>query len=152
MKKDILLRALFGAPIGLAISTLITIAISAFVGDGLYHPVVPELAAACGGELNAVLAQAACSLLYGAGWGAASVIWQLESWSLLRRSAVHLIVCSAVTFPIAYLMRWMRHSIGGVLAYFGIFFAVYVIIWLAQYAAIRRQIRQMNDKMRDRHG
>ena len=43
MKKRILCRALIGAPIGLAISTAITIFSSLIYGDGNYYPVVPAL-------------------------------------------------------------------------------------------------------------
>ena len=43
MKKRILCRALIGAPIGLAISTAITIFSSLIYGDGNYYPVVPVL-------------------------------------------------------------------------------------------------------------
>ncbi|MGX8704280.1 MAG: DUF3021 family protein, partial [bacterium] len=66
MKKKILHRCLIGAPIGLAISTLITIMISLIVGDGRYYAVVPEAVSDFGTEINAVLAQAVFSMLYGA--------------------------------------------------------------------------------------
>ena len=42
MKKRILCRALIGAPIGLAISTAITIFSSLIYGDGNYYPVVRQ--------------------------------------------------------------------------------------------------------------
>ena len=57
MKKRILCRALIGAPIGLAISTAITIFSSLIYGDGNYYPVVPALVEQCGNEINAVVAQ-----------------------------------------------------------------------------------------------
>ncbi len=149
MKKKILVRCLIGAPIGLALSTLITIVISALVGDGNFYAVVPELAEDCGTELNAVMLQAFFSMLYGAAWAGASVIWEAEGWSLLRQTLTHLAVCSCTTFPVAYLMRWMEHSVTGVTLYFGIFFAIYFIIWCSQYAAIKRRILQMNEKVKE---
>lgn len=48
------IRCLIGAPIGLALSTIITIAISLTVGDGRFYAVVSELIADCGTEINAV--------------------------------------------------------------------------------------------------
>ena len=45
MKKKVIIRCLIGAPIGLALSTIITIAISLTLGDGHYYAVVPELIA-----------------------------------------------------------------------------------------------------------
>lgn len=151
MRKKIILRSLLGMPIGLAVNYLITILISLAIADGNYYPVGPELIETCGSEINAVLLQTIFSLLYGAMWGGASVIWEMESWSLLRMTVTHLIICSTVTFPIAYLMRWMSHNIMGILLYFGIFLAVYVLIWISQYQAIKRQIKQINHKMRDKN-
>ncbi len=148
MKKKILLLCLLGAPVGLALSTLITIAISFSVGDGVFYPVVPQLAAQCGGELNAVLLQAGCSMLYGAAWAGASVIWTLEGWSLLRQTVTHLLVCSAATFPIAYLMYWIPHNAAGALLYFGIFAGIYLAVWLLQYAATKKKLRQINERLR----
>ena len=52
MKKMILRRCLAGAPIGLAISTAITIIISLNIGDGKYYAVTPELTADCGSEIT----------------------------------------------------------------------------------------------------
>jgi hypothetical protein len=149
MKKKVLLRCLLGAPLGLALSTIITILISLAVGDGSFYPVVPELTADCGSEINAVLLQAVCSLLYGAAWAGASVIWETESWSILRQTLTHLVVCSLATFPIAYFMRWMRHTASGVLLYFGIFFAIYLAIWLSQYSAMKKRVEELNRKVRE---
>lgn len=147
MKKKIILRSLLGAPIGLAVSHLITVLISLAVADGNFYPVVPELIADCGSEMNAVLLQTLFSILYGAVWGGASVIWDMERWSLLRMTVTHLIICSVMTFPIAYLMYWMSHDAKGIFLYFGIFLASYLFIWVSQYQSMKRQIRQINNKV-----
>ncbi len=147
MKKKVLFRCLLGAPLGLAISYCITILISLAVADGNFYPTVPELISDCGSEMNAVLLQAVCSLLYGAAWAGASVIWEVERWSLLRMTVTHLLICSAATFPIAYFLRWMKHSVVGILSYFGIFLAVYLCIWLTQFFAMRKKIQQINDRI-----
>lgn len=147
MKKKILVRCLVGAPIGLAVSVLISIAMSLAVGDGVYYAVVPELARDCGGELNAVALQAVLSLVYGAAWGGASAIWEMDRWSLLKQTAAHLVVCSLATFPIAYFTRWMSHSLPGILGYFGVFFLIYAAIWASLYSALKRRVAQMNRKL-----
>ena len=148
MKKKILHRCLIGAPIGLAISTLITIVISLIVGDGRYYAVVPEAVSDFGTEINAVLAQAVFSMLYGAAFAGASAVWETD-WSLLRMTLTHLLICSAATFPIAYGMRWMKHSLGGVLKYVGIFIAIYALIWIVMYGGIKRKIKAMNERVRE---
>ncbi len=144
MKKKLLLLCGVGAALGVALSTLITIFISLTVGDGRFYAVVPELIEDCGGELNAVMLQTALSMLYGAAWAGAALIWKQDRWSLTRQTVTHLIICSAATFPVAWLCRWMRHDAVGAALYFGIFFAVYALIWLGQYLGIRRRVREMN--------
>lgn len=144
--KKAITRVLIGAPIGLAISTVITIIISLFRNDGLYHAVVPELVNDLGTEMNAVLVQALLSMLYGAAYAGASVIWELD-WSLLRQTLTHLCICSLATFPTAYFMHWMEHSVKGACIYFGIFFAIYLIIWLSMYSKMKRRVAIINRKV-----
>ena len=147
MKRKVLLRCLAGAPIGLAISTIITIIISLTVNDGVYYAVVPELIDDCGNELNAVILQAVLSLIYGAAWAGASVIWEIDHWSLLKQTVTHLVICSLSTFPIAYFTRWMSHNAKGILLYFGIFFGIYLLIWLSQYSVMKKRLEQINEKL-----
>lgn len=150
MLKKVLLRCLFGAPIGLAIGTVITIIISLTVGDGVYYAVVPELIADCGSEINAVVFQSVLSLIYGAAWAGASVIWENERWSILKQTVIHLIICSAATFPIAYFARWMPHNANGVLLYFGIFVVIYIVIWLSQYSSMKKKVQQINERLNNK--
>jgi len=147
MLKKVLLRCLYGAPLGLAIGTVITIIISLVVGDGTYYAVVPELIRDCGSEINAVVFQSILSLIYGAAWAGASVVWENEHWSILKQTVIHLIICSAATFPIAYFARWMPHNGNGVLLYFGIFVVIYIGIWLSQYTAMKKKVKQINERL-----
>lgn len=142
------LRALVGAPIGLAYSTVITIIISLAQGDGKYYAVAPEMITDIGSESIAVLIQALCSMLYGAAFAGASVVWDTD-WSLTKMTVVHFLICSAATFPIAYLIRWMDHTPSGVLRYFGIFLAVYIAIWVGQYMRIKRNVDAINKKVKN---
>lgn len=151
MKKKIITRALIGAPIGLTISTLITINFSLIFGEGAYFAVPHDLISACGSEIKAVILQTVFALLYGAMWGGASVIWEMENWSILKMTLTHLIVCSAASFPIAWFMQWMPHNIPGALCFFGLFFAIYAVIWLSQYCAIKKQVALMNSRLPSRN-
>ena len=144
MKKKVLTRALFGAPIGLLITNVIAIGISYAVGDGRFYPVTPALEQWCGNELNAVFWQTLVTLLYGAVFGGASVIWDMERWSLLRQTVTHLLVVSLTTLPVALFLGWMQPSLGSILGYFGLFFAIYTAIWLSIWFSIRRRLRRIN--------
>lgn len=148
MKKKVILRSLIGAPIGLSISFIITLIISVIINKGEYYPVVPQLTALCSNELNAVVIQTICSLLYGAAFGGASVIWEIENWSLLKQTVIHCLVISVSMLPIAYCMYWIPHSFLGIASYIVIFFFIYFFIWFAQYFAMKKRIQEFNDKVK----
>ncbi len=148
MKKKLIIRCLFGAPIGLTISYIITIIVSLCINKGVYYPAAHELIKVCGGELNAVIVQMICSLIYGAVFAGSSVIWELDNWSLLKQTAVHCSIVSLTTFPIAYLMHWFPHNIIGVIVYFAILLFIYAGIWFSQYNAMKKKLRSMNDKLK----
>ena len=150
MKKQILLRGMLGFPLGLAMGYLITIFISLTVSDGRYYPCVPELAAVMGNEINAVLLQAVLYGILGAGFGACSVIWQIESWGILKQTGIYFSIISVIMLPTAYVSYWMEHSLKGILSYFGIFVLIFATVWIVQYAAARHNVRKMNETLYSR--
>ena len=147
MKKRLLKRGLFGFPVGIAVGFVITLMISACVGDGSFYPVTPELIESMGSELNAVALQTALCGLMGTGFAMASLIWELDSWSLARQSGVYFALACMIMLPVAYIANWMEHSLGGFLAYVGIFVAIFLAVWLAQYLSWKRKIRKMNERV-----
>ena len=144
MKKKLLVRALLGLPVGISIGFLITVGISAAIGDGAFHPVAPILLERMGGELRAVALQTGLCALMGAGFAMASLIWELDSWSLAIQSGVYVAIVAALVLPVAYLAGWMEPSLVGFLSYFGIFVSIFVGMWLSQYLFWRARIRKMN--------
>ncbi len=152
MKRTIVKRGLLGLPLGIAIGFLISLAISMFIGDGLFHPVAPELAVAMGGELNAVVFQTVLCAVMGAGFAMASVIWEMDSWSLAKQSIVYFLIASVLMLPIAYASNWMEHSFVGFLSYAGIFVAIFVVVWIAMYLSWKWRIGKMNASIGNGHG
>ena len=149
MKKQLIKRGLLGFPLGISIGYVITVIVSAVVADGSFYPVTPELMAAVGNELNAVILQTVLCGIMGSGFAMASVIWEIDSWSLVKQSGIYFAIACAVMLPIAYIANWMQHSVSGVLSYIGIFIAIFVFVWLAQYFAWKRKIKKMNDKVQN---
>ena len=145
MKKKIIMRGLFGLPVGIAFGFIITIIISACIGKGIYYPVKPSLIDVAGSELNAVILQTVLCGIMGAGFAMASVIWELDSWSLAKQSGIYFLIACVIMLPIAYVTNWMKHTILGVLSYAAIFAAIFVVVWLLQYILWKRKIKKMND-------
>ena len=145
MKNQIIKRGLVGFPVGIAIGFVITLIISACIGDGFYYPVTPELIGSMGNEMNAVNLQTALCGIMGSGFAMASVIWELDSWSLAKQSGIYFLIACIIMFPIAYIANWMKHSIAGVLSYVCIFIVIFVVVWITQYLSWKRKIKRMND-------
>ena len=144
MKKKIIMRGLLGLPTGIAIGCVITLIISACIGNGSFYPVTPELIDTMGNELNAVILQTVLCAVMGVGFAAASVIWELDSWSLAKQSGIYFAIISVIMLPIAYVTNWMKHTALGVLSYVAIFVAIFIIVWLSQYLLWKRKIKKMN--------
>ena len=147
MKKKLISRFVLGGLISLCVSHMITLFISLCIGNGAYHAVSPALTERCGTELNAVLFQSIGSLLYGGTLSGCSVIWELDGWSTLKKTVVHLLITSLVTFPIAFILNWMPHTLSGAALYFLCFILFYAAFWIAQCIVTRRKLRQLNARL-----
>lgn len=151
MIKKAILRFVLGAPIGITISYLITVIISASIGTGNFYPCAPQLVEQMGNELNAVILQTVLSALYGGGSAAISVIWEQDKWSIAKQTGLFFLLLSVISIPIAYFANWMPHNIKGILIYFGIyigiFVLIFVIIWFIRFMLIKREILKMNEKI-----
>jgi len=150
MKKKILFRSFFGAPIGVTISLMITVIFSLCTGQGEYYHAPPALVDWCGGnETTAVIVQMICSMIVGAVCGGASVIWEIEKWNLLKQTLINFAVIAVPFFGLGYIMNWMPHHIYGALGYVGGFAGGYVVMWCAIYFSIKAKLKKMNKQLQE---
>ncbi len=145
--KSIIVRSALGFPLGVFISTFITLCISLGVGDGTFYAVVPSLIETMGSELNAYLLQFILSGLLGIAFAAGSLIFEQDHWSLIKQTSLHFCLVTVAMFPVAYYSHWMQHSFKGFLLYFLIFVVLYLIIWISQYVFWRRKITRLNHSL-----
>ena len=89
MKKKIIIRGLLGLPIGIAVGFIFSLIISIFIGNDVFYPVSPTLIKTVGNELDAVILQTSLYSLIGIGFSAASVIWEIDTWSLAKQSGIY---------------------------------------------------------------
>ncbi len=147
MKKKIVSRGILGFPIGIAIGYWITIFVSLTLADGSYSPCVPELASAMGSEINAVVFQTILCGVVGAGFAGSSIIWEIESWSILKQTGIYFLLISVIMLPIAYFAYWMEHSVAGFLSYFGIFVLIFAVVWMMQFVIGKHIVKRMNENL-----
>ena len=144
MKKKALIRGLIGFPGGVTICLIINIIESMTVGDGRFYACVPELVELAGSEIMAVILQTVLAGLVGSIYGAASVIWDMETWSIAKQSGIFFAIAAITMMPISYLLNWMEHSVTGIISFFLIFLVIFVVIWITMYLIWRRKIRELN--------
>ena len=150
MLKKTICRGALGFPLGICIGYLITIGISLSLATGQYSPCPPLLVEQFGSELAAVVFQAVLCGVLGAAFAAASIIWELETWSIAKQTGIYFLVVSVAMLPIAYFAQWMEHSLAGFLLYFGIFVVIFVVMWLIQYLVWNNKIQRMNASIKEK--
>lgn len=147
MKKKIFLRGILGFPIGVTLGYFITIVLSLIYANEYYSPCVPDLISIMGSEIYAVLVQALLCGLLGTGFAAASVIWEIDHWGIVKQTGIYFIISSVIMMPIAWITYWMEHSVSGVLKYFGIFVLIFVLIWIIQFVIGKNDVKRMNENL-----
>lgn len=148
MKNKLLSRCLLGAPIGVVVSTVVTVIISLCTGHGEYYAAPHELVDWCGNEITAVIIQFVCALAVGAIGGGSSVVWSMEKWSLTKQTLVHFAVIAVPYFSISYVLNWLPHNLFGSLGFVAAFIVVYVIIWVSVYLSVKFKLKKMNERLR----
>lgn len=152
MGKKAFFRGLLGFPLGIAMGHVISIAQSLVWAEGYFSPCVPSLIEVMGSEIAAVVLQTVLCGILGAGFAAASVVWQMERWSLARQTGIYFLIVSLVMLPVAYVCCWMEHTVWGFLSYFAIFLGIFVLIWLIEVFAWRMAVKAMNGRLKEKQG
>ena len=65
---------------------------------------------------------------------AASVIYEIENWSLFKQSVIHFLIMLVTVLPLLYISGW--YKLNSVLEYvkvFGIFLFVGIVLWSISY-------------------
>lgn len=147
MKKKIIERTIPGFFMGIAIGQIISVLISLVSGNGEFIVCAPEFTELVGNEAAAGAVQTLLCGVMGAGFAAASVIWELDSISIAAQTGICFGIYSIIMFPIAYFANWMEHSAAGILSYAGIFIASFGLVWVIQYFIWKKKIKAINEKI-----
>ena len=130
MKKNAVFRASLGFSIGVLISALI---MSSFAStDELFSRMM-------------LLSQLVGSGLYGAICMGATIVYDIEEWSLLRATLTHYVITFASFFITNKLLGWFDSDI--LLFAFVLLSIGYVGIWIVEYTAWKISVSQMNSTL-----
>ncbi len=74
-----------------------------------------------------------------------SVIYEIESWSILRVTATHFVIAFSAFFIIGLFNGWLTPQINLENAIVtGCVLIVYIAIWLIQYFIYKKEVREIN--------
>jgi hypothetical protein len=144
LRKTFVIRGILGIIIGLAIGyTMLTILA---IGFGLTSMVNPRAPFASNTSL-ALIVQYFSTAVLGLIFGLASVIWEIDRWSLVKRTAIYFLATASSMIAVTLLSGWIPLEWGYLLAFLGIFVLIFGIIWLVIWFIARRVSRRIDPKV-----
>ncbi len=99
-------------------------------------------------DLKSALPHILLGGLYGAVAMGSTVVYDIEKWSIARATATHFLLIIGLYCVLVFSMGWFRIEDPAFWIVIAIMIVGYVLIWLLQYLAYKRKVRQMNDNLR----
>ena len=147
MKKEVAKRAIMGFIYGVFIGQTILIIESLFMRDGNFYAVSNNLLELAGTKIAAVIIQYFLTGIIGTTFAATTVIFEMDSWSLLRQTITHFVITSIVMYIAGFLCGWFPHTVGSTLIWFGVFVVVYVIFWICFSMYYKNKVKKINEAL-----
>ena len=110
MKKEALLRGLLGVPLGIALGHIISCWPPLGLAGGEFSPLRAPPGPGHGQRSGRRGPSDRAVRPAGAAFGAGSVVWSLDHWSLVKQTGVYFLIGSWPCSPIAYLAHWMERA------------------------------------------
>jgi hypothetical protein len=151
MKKYIRL-GIGSAAAGVTIGFLFSLAFSFLFGATQYYPSSPRFVARFQTPLQATAVSALLWVLIGLVFGYGTLIFEIEEWSLLRRTVVTCLVYYVGFLPLAIAAGWFPLDWKWIAVFTGIYLLIYAIIWAINYWVAEAQVRRINQGLSERSG
>ena len=144
MAARLLKRTACGFVLGMVVGALMVVAISFVSGNGSL--VLPEkLLKMTGSEAGALLAQMLVSGAYGAIPMAGTLLYELDSWGLLKQAVVHYASYTVAFMCFGIAAGWIEPTLDDISVMTGIFAVCHCIIWLIMYNRYRSEVKRLNE-------
>lgn len=145
MLNKIIKRAVMGFIYGIFIGQTILILESLFQGNGMFYPCSEYLLAHTNSQITAVILQYFITGIIGISFAAGTVIFEIDSWSIVGQTALHFVINSVVMFFAGFFCGWFPHTVKSTIIWFAVFIVVYIIIWFCFTMYYKKKTRELNE-------
>jgi hypothetical protein len=76
-----------------------------------------------------------------------TVIYEIEKWSISRATFTHFLITFSSIYLVGFALEWFRFGDPVFWLFTATMIAAYILIWLIQYLAYKRQVRKMNEDL-----
>ncbi|MBR6336811.1 MAG: DUF3021 domain-containing protein [Ruminococcus sp.] len=139
MLKRVIKRALIGFVLGMivgnGIALLSTMSLDRIVSN--------ELIEMAGSKTLAIVIQTILGGLIGAAGFGGMLLYEIESWSMIRTMSVHFTLIMLVFIPVCIILHWVG-SIWEMLILAGFMLLGYMIVWLIMFCIYKAQVKELN--------
>lgn len=144
MAAQLIRRTVLGFVLGMVVGVLVAIGVSyAYGGGSLILPNV--LLEMTGSEAGALLAQMLGSGAFGAVPMAGTVLYELDSWGLLKQAVVHYVSYTAAFLLYGVFLGWFEPTVADLGIMACVFAVCHCAIWLVMYARYRSEVKRLNE-------
>ncbi len=146
-------RFIFLTTMGMTLGMVIAIAICVIIGfveTGEIHFAAQSFIDHIGDPTKALIIEILlCGVMGAIDWGG-TIVYYLESWSILRATVTHYIVVMAVYYPIAFYLRWLTpDDIATNLIFFVCLTIAYIMIWMINYLKSKAAVAEINRDLQE---
>ena len=144
MAAKLFKRAACGFVLGMVVGALMVVAISFASGNGsLILPA--KLLKMTGTEAGALLAHMLASGAYGAIPMAGTLLYELDSWGLLKQAVVHYASYTVAFMCFGTACGWIGPNLVDMAIVAGVYAVCHCIIWLIMYNRYRSEVKRLNE-------
>lgn len=135
-----------GALGGIVIGVTLELVVS-WLTSNTYIPGTPLFLSQFSNVHQGVLAERVIYAALGAVCSCADVVWKRQNGSILANTCLHYVLVGVPLCIVAYVLYWIPRNVYAGLAFLLVVTLVYAMIWLIQYAAVRHQIKRVNQRV-----
>ncbi len=144
-------RFIYKSAIGFSLGVFITIIINIIVGF-IFHGSLnenPYTEIRNNMDFTKIMLELLTGGILGCVGNGGSVVYEIESWSIIKATFTHFVVTMAVYVIVGLYNGWLlpRHSMVNVIQIVMMVFA-YFMIWLSQYLIYKKSINDINEDMK----